>query len=471
MRLALFLTLLALCAASILIGAGGAPTGDDAALLLALRWPRTLAALVAGAALGAAGLLMQAMTANPLAEPGLLGVNAGAALGVVAGITWAGAAAGPGYLLWAFLGAATGSMCVLAIAHARSPGPLRLVLAGLALSATFHGASSAILLGEPAGYDQYRFWVLGSLAGVTPDMVCWSGAPVLLGLAGAWASARPLSALLLGQDSARSLGHRPAALRLGVGAASAVLTASAVALAGPIAFLGLLAPHLARAAATGLPAQLAWSAALGAAVLLVAMLMLGAAGSRGGVAALLVIGIGVASLLRALTELLLSRQELMHASALYSWSVGSLAGRGYEAALPLSLALVVLAPPALLLARRLDVLRLGAGLATSLGAPVRRLQWLALLLAAMLAGLAVGVCGPIAFVALASPFIASRLAGGGRIAAASAAITGALLVVCADSLGRIALSGAELPAGVICNLLGGPFLLWLLLRGSAGESP
>lgn len=255
----------------LLAGRGG--DSEAAMIILELRLPRMLAALLVGSALGAAGMLMQAATGNPLAEPGLLGVNAGAALGVVAGIAWAGAAAGPGYLLWAVLGALAGNAGVLAVAHAgrRNAGPLRLVLAGIALGATFHGASSAILLSEPAGYDQYRFWILGSLAGVTAAMTAWTAAPVLLGLAGALLLARPLSALLLGDDSARSLGHRPALLRLGVALSATVLTGSAVALAGPIAFLGLLAPHLARVlGGATLLRQLALSAALGAALLLLA---------------------------------------------------------------------------------------------------------------------------------------------------------------------------------------------------------
>lgn len=185
--------------------------------------------------------------------------------------------------------------------------------------------------------------------------------------------------------------------------------------------------------------------------------------------AVLIIGIGVASLLRAVTELALSRQELMHASALYTWSVGSLAGRGYAAALPLAAGLLLAIPAALLLSRRLVLLRLGPDIAATLGMPVRATQWQALLLAVVLAGLAVGVCGPIAFIALAAPYIATRLEGGQRIALPSAALAGALLVVVADTVGRLVLEGAELPAGVICNLLGGPFLLWLLLSERNGE--
>lgn len=212
-----------------------------------------------------------------------------------------------------------------------------------------------------------------------------------------------------------------------------------------------------------------WSGPLGAlAALAVLVLAAGRMDRRGH--AVLVVGIGVASLLRAITELALSRQELMHASALYAWSVGSLAGRGYAAALPLAAGLVLLLPPALMLSRPLALLRLGPDTAAALGVPVRATQWTALLLAVLLAGLAVGVCGPIAFVALAAPFIASRLEGAQRIGLASAALAGALLVTAADTLGRVVLEGAELPAGVICNLLGGPFLLWILLTERSGES-
>ncbi|WP_081905418.1 FecCD family ABC transporter permease [Janthinobacterium agaricidamnosum] len=288
--LALLLSLPALALASLLAGAGDLEParalafvlGDAGAradgqvrmVLLSLRLPRMAAALLVGAALGLAGMLMQTVTRNPLAEPGLLGVNAGAALGVVVGIAWAGAENGPAYLLWAGLGALLGNACVLAVAQTgrHAAAPLRLVLAGVALGATFIGISSAILLSQPAGYDQYRFWVLGSLAGITPDMVLWTAPVVLAGGACALLLVRPLSALLLGDDMARSLGHRPLPVRLGVAASVTLLTGSAVALAGPIGFLGLLAPYLARflVRQAGLAPQLLAAAWLGAALLLAA---------------------------------------------------------------------------------------------------------------------------------------------------------------------------------------------------------
>ncbi|PHV11876.1 FecCD family ABC transporter permease [Chitinimonas sp. BJB300] len=288
---ALYLALLilpALAVSSLLLGAGPIGPAESLKLLLGqadaqsvsalpvlldLRLPRTLAALLVGSALGVAGGLLQAVTRNPLAEPGLLGVNAGAALGVVLGITYAGAQSGPAYLLWAGMGAMAGNACVLAAAHWRPAphAPLRLVLAGVALGASFQGLTATLLLGQPAAYEQYRFWELGSLAGVTLALCAWAALPIVSGLVGALILARPLSALLLGDDLARSLGHRPVVLRLAVAVTVTLLTGSAVALCGPVAFLGLLAPFLARGwVGSDLSLQLPVAAGLGASLLLAA---------------------------------------------------------------------------------------------------------------------------------------------------------------------------------------------------------
>lgn len=206
-----------------------------------------------------------------------------------------------------------------------------------------------------------------------------------------------------------------------------------------------------------------WVGPAGAlAALALLLLASGGIGLRG--RTVLVVGLGLASLVRAATEIALSRQELMHASALYAWSVGSLNGRGLDSALPLALGLALLLPVSLLAARRMALLRFDPDLARALGLPLRATQWQALLIAVLLAGLAIGVCGPIAFIALAAPFFA------GRAGLPGALLAGGALVACADTLGRTVINGAELPAGVICNLLGGPFLLWLLLRERHGES-
>lgn len=266
---------LALCfVAAIHLGAGA-----DTALHQDLRWLRSLAALLVGAALGVAGLIMQQITRNNLAEPGLLGVNAGAALGVVIALSLFAIESSLAYLVAAFIGALAGKLCVLAIAQrqaqSRLPAnpPMRLLLAGVALAASFQGLSAALLLHQANGLDQYRFWVLGSLAGVNWPMLHWASPVILLALLASLLMARPMAALYLGDDQARSLGHQPARIRLLLIIFTSLLTASAVALAGPVAFLGLLAPFLARILLRGagrMPHLLLLAALCGASLMLLA---------------------------------------------------------------------------------------------------------------------------------------------------------------------------------------------------------
>ncbi|WP_437102210.1 FecCD family ABC transporter permease [Streptomyces kronopolitis] len=285
----LVVLLLALALLSLLIGTGSSSaarawdylSGDpaaraDAQLRLAVtdvRLPRTLAAVLVGVCLGTAGCLLQAATRNPLAETGLLGVNSGAAFAVVLGLTFFGATSSSALLLCALLGGIAASAVVLLFAASgRTAGsPLRLVLAGSALGATFHGLTSYVLLGTRSTFDTYRYWTIGSLAGVeSADLL-----PLLpvaaLGLLLAFGCARPLSALGLGDDSARSLGHRPGLVRLVVAAAVSLLAGCAVAVAGPIAFLGLLAPYAARTlAGARIAVQLALSALIAADIMILA---------------------------------------------------------------------------------------------------------------------------------------------------------------------------------------------------------
>ncbi|MCF3103566.1 Fe(3+)-hydroxamate ABC transporter permease FhuB [Streptomyces roseoverticillatus] len=692
---ALVLAVLVLSALSLSVGAGEVGAGDVLDYVLGrhgardssrlslvvgdLRLPRTLTALAVGAALGTAGCLLQAVTRNPLAETGLLGVNAGASLGVVVGIAFLGVHSGYGYLLWAFGGAVLASALVLLIANRRGGGsPMRLVLAGSALGSTFGGITSVLIVNSAETYDRFRFWVLGSLAGVEGFTKLTSLAPVLAaGFVVALLIARPLSALALGDDLAKGLGHRPGVIRVVVAVAVTLLTAASVALVGPISFLGLLAGFLARAvtgprltaqlvlagligagvltgsdvlarvvsrpfeapvsviialfgapvligivrsrrmasmgmtdpaadenpkggrtAAVRLPlprkgegrgdsivvrtgslsllvhrraavaafalaavlvgavvlsayagqsemsldrtfsavfgsgdrfdvllvqkfrlgrivAGLAAGAALGlagcltqtlarnrlatpellgvndgatAAVLLSATLSgtFGAwwAGPLGALAAVLVVttvsgglgqrgyrvlvvGLAMSALASAVTQVVLSRRSLNSASSLYVWTSGSLNGRSYSVAVPVLIGLAVLVPLALVAARHLNVLRFDDSTAASLGVAPGRVRLVCMLLAVGLAGLAVGICGPVGFVALASPVIAGRLAGPLRVPVLGSMLVGAALVVLADTIGRVALDGAEIPVGIVTTVLGGPFLLWVLLGRSA----
>ncbi|MEU8920199.1 Fe(3+)-hydroxamate ABC transporter permease FhuB [Kitasatospora sp. NPDC048545] len=674
--------LLALAALSLTVGAGevgpgrvldyvldrgGARADGRLALVVGdLRLPRTLTALLVGAALGVAGAQLQSVTRNPLAETGLLGVNAGASLGVVLGIAVLGVQTSYGYLAFAFGGAVLASTLVLLIAGSRGGGsPMRLVLGGSAVGATFGGLTGVLIVNSPEAYDRYRVWVLGSLSGVEGWTPLRQLAPVLAaGFLLALLTTRPLTALALGDDLARGLGHRPGATRAAVAAAVTLLTASAVALAGPISFLGLLAGFLARAvtgprvgrltllaglfgaavltgadvlarvvarpfeapvsvivALVGAPALIAivrsrrsaalvltdpaesaapparraeppapkpdlalrygawslllprralaaslgltaallaavvvsahagqgelglgrtfqavfgygdrldvllvqkfrlgrivaglaagaalglagcltqtlarnrlatpellgvndgataavlisatasgtfgawWAGPLGAlAAALVVTLVSGGLGARG--YRVLVVGLAMSALASAVVQVALARRSLDSAGSLYVWTSGSLNGRDYAIAAPVLTGLAVLVPLALVVARRLAVLRFDDNVASALGVDPGRVRLVCLLLAVALAGLAVGVCGPVGFVALAAPVIAGRLAGPARVPVLGSALTGALLVVLADTLGRVLIGGVEIPVGIVTTVLGGPFLLWVLL--------
>ncbi|WP_345381904.1 iron ABC transporter permease [Pseudonocardia yuanmonensis] len=213
-----------------------------------LRWPRTLVAVAVGAALGVAGSLLQAVARNPLAEPGLLGVSAGASFAVVVAVAAGAAAATVGP--WVAVAGAAGG-CALAVAAARlrraGDDPVRLVLAGAAVSGLLGAVTAALLLIDQRTLDEVRFWTVGSVAG--RDLAAVGAAlPVMLaGLLLAALVARPLATLTLGDDVALGLGQRPARTRVAAVAAVALLVGGATAAAGPIAFVGLVVPFAARA--------------------------------------------------------------------------------------------------------------------------------------------------------------------------------------------------------------------------------
>lgn len=217
-------------------------------VMTTLRFPRTLVALAAGAALGIAGCLLQAVTRNPLADPGLMGVNAGAALGVVAVISLWGIDTSGSSIAAAFAGALIASLLVLLMASRTRTSwtPLHLVLAGVALAATFRGATSFLLTSSDVSYDRYRYWILGSLSGVSTSEFLAVLPAFVFGAVLALLFSRPTGSLVLGDDVATSLGHRPSHTRGIAVIAVTLLAGGAVALCGPIAFLGLLAAFVAR---------------------------------------------------------------------------------------------------------------------------------------------------------------------------------------------------------------------------------
>ncbi|MGN8246915.1 FecCD family ABC transporter permease [Cellulomonas soli] len=237
------------------------------------RVTRTLLGALVGAALGLAGAVMQGLTRNPLADPGLLGVSSGASFAVVCGIAWLGVAHLTQYIWLAFLGAALAAALVYAVGSIGREGatPLKLALAGAATSAALVSMISMVLLTRTDVYDTFRFWQVGSIGRASLGEIGQVLPFLLVGAVLTVACARGMDAIALGDEVATGLGQRIGRVRALGALAAVLLCGAAVAIAGPIGFVGLVVPHAARRF-TGPDHRwlLPYSAALGAALLLVA---------------------------------------------------------------------------------------------------------------------------------------------------------------------------------------------------------
>ncbi|MEV6420963.1 iron chelate uptake ABC transporter family permease subunit [Streptomyces sp. NPDC051662] len=247
--------------ASLVIGSGDAGAGDVLRALLdtdmsdkgqlivrEVRVPRTVAGLLAGAALGLAGAVMQGVARNPLADPSLLGINAGASVVVVFAIGVLGLAEPSQYIWFGFLGALGAAVLVYGVGSLGREGatPVKLALAGAATTAVLTSLTTAMLLADRQTFDQFRFWQVGSIAD-RDTAVLWQAVPfIAVGAVFALALGPRLNALSLGDDLARALGQRVGLARLASAAAVVLLCGAATAIAGPIGFVGLLVPHAAR---------------------------------------------------------------------------------------------------------------------------------------------------------------------------------------------------------------------------------
>ncbi|WP_062389275.1 FecCD family ABC transporter permease [Demequina iriomotensis] len=248
------------------------PSDPEQLIVSDLRVSRSVIGMLAGAALGVAGALMQSLTRNPFADPGLLGINAGASLAVVVALSTGLATGFAAQVPIAFVGAGLAAILVYAIGArgAAAGAPVRLALAGVALTSLISSITYAILMVDEATLDQYRMWVAGSLTGRDLDDVMPLIPIVLVAIAAALIASRQLEAVALGEDAARALGVNIGAIRAVVIVLVTLLAAAATAAAGPIIFVGLAVPHLARAlVGASLPSLLVVSAFGGAALVLV----------------------------------------------------------------------------------------------------------------------------------------------------------------------------------------------------------
>lgn len=254
------LVLLTLLVASITLGAAKIPLdtiydaltafdgSTDHLIIYTIRLPRSLIAVLVGAALAVAGALMQGLTRNPLAEPGILGINAGAALAVVSAIFLFGTSSPGIYAGCAFLGAAATAISVYFLGSLSRGGltPLNLTLAGAALTALLSSLTTAILILSQRTLDEIRFWLAGSVAGRDFALFSQVLPYMIIGLAIAFALGRQITTISLGEDVARSLGQETVWVKVLAAVSIVLLAGSAVAIAGPIGFVGLIIPHIVR---------------------------------------------------------------------------------------------------------------------------------------------------------------------------------------------------------------------------------
>ncbi|MFJ7944507.1 FecCD family ABC transporter permease [Streptomyces sp. NPDC096354] len=222
---------------------------DAAEVIRQLRVPRTLIGLMVGAALALAGTVLQGITRNPIADPGILGISQGASVGVVLAIAYAGIHTLTGYVWFAFAGAAVASVAVYAIASRGRGGatPVKLALGGAAINALLVSVTMAVLTTKASALDEFRFWQVGSISGREAEVAQQIWPFLLAGTVLVLSVARGLDALALGEDVAKGLGQKVATVRVVGGVGATVLTGVGVAAAGPIAFIGLAVPHIARA--------------------------------------------------------------------------------------------------------------------------------------------------------------------------------------------------------------------------------
>ncbi|WP_293698406.1 iron chelate uptake ABC transporter family permease subunit [uncultured Agrococcus sp.] len=228
----------------------GADTeSNDASVVLQQRAPRTVIGVFAGAALGVAGSLMQGLTRNPLADPGLLGVNAGASVAVLIAITALGITNPGGFTLFALVGAALAAALVMAIGTRGRDGggPVKLALTGAAVTAGLTAVSMYVLNTATTALDTYRFWSVGSLTGRDLESVIWVAPLIIVGVLVSIPVGGGLNLLAMGESTARALGHSVRATQLFAAVLIVVLCGSATAIAGPIVFAGLVVPHVLRA--------------------------------------------------------------------------------------------------------------------------------------------------------------------------------------------------------------------------------
>jgi iron complex transport system permease protein len=223
-------------------------TSTNHLIIRTLRVPRAAVAALVGAALAVAGAIMQGLTRNPLADPGILGINTGAALGVVAAVFLLNISSLTLYALFAFVGATLTALAVYVIGSLGrgGPTPLKLTIAGAALTALLSSLTTGVLILNQRTLEEVRFWLAGSIAGRDLTLLLQVSPYLLIGLVLALALGRQITTISLGEDIAKGLGQRTGWVKALAAVSVVMLAGGSVAVAGPIGFIGLVIPHMVR---------------------------------------------------------------------------------------------------------------------------------------------------------------------------------------------------------------------------------
>ena len=223
-------------------------TSTEHLIIRTLRIPRAAVAALVGASLAVAGALMQGLTRNPLADPGILGINTGAALGVVSAVFFLKISSLSLYALFAFAGAALTAIAVYVLGSfgRGGPTPLKLTIAGAALTALLSSFTTGLLIFNQRTLEEVRFWLAGSVAGRDLNLLLQVAPYLLVGLVVALALGRQITTISLGDDVAKGLGQHTGWVKGLTALATVLLAGGAVAVAGPIGFVGLVIPHMVR---------------------------------------------------------------------------------------------------------------------------------------------------------------------------------------------------------------------------------
>lgn len=223
-------------------------TSTEHLIIRTLRLPRALVATLVGAALGVSGAIMQGVTRNPMADPGILGIETGAALGVVGAVFFLQISSLAVYALFAFAGAALTAVVVYTLGSAGrgGPTPLKITIAGAAVTALLSSLTTAMLIFNQRTLEEVRFWLAGSVAGRDLGLLAQAAPYIGAGLFLALLLGRQITTLTLGDDIAKGLGQRTGWAKAFAAVAVVLLAGGAVALAGPIGFIGLVIPHAVR---------------------------------------------------------------------------------------------------------------------------------------------------------------------------------------------------------------------------------